>query len=156
MSHNVVRCMTTRTTYELLRALFDNKNLTKSWRWLKPWMNSRGWQKNFFLENFWTTHMNIFNISKWCWVWRKYLIKWSKIGYFAWPYNHICAKKEPVCTRPPATMSRLFLIPQESRGGHVISRIKLVWPKLYWAWHSLAPACLFLLWKTLTITIPLE
>ena len=33
-----------------------------------------------------------FLLSKWCWVWNNYLIKWSKIGYSALPYKHVQRK----------------------------------------------------------------
>ena len=28
-----------------------------------------------------------FYSCKWCWDWNEYLIKWLKIGFFAWPYK---------------------------------------------------------------------
>ena len=57
-------------------------------------------QKQLFFENFWTTHMNISIISKWCWVWNNYLIKRAKMGYFALLYKQMCKDRTGMHAAP--------------------------------------------------------
>ena len=72
----------------------------------------------------------VFIISMWCWVWNKYLIKWSKKGNFAWPYNHLCKERTGMHA---ATCDRVVLVSLEGEAGwiHLIKQGRGGEPNLF-------------------------